>query len=533
MLGLAHVLVTRGPARHRVPRAATPSAPTGSSPTSLGESDGVAEDARVGRGHLRHRRRDDLRDLARRMAAQPHAGHRQLGACSAPQHGEQPVWMGIALAALLGQIGLPGGGFGHGYGSMADVGAPHGAVPAAGVRAGPQPGATPTSRSPRSPTCSSNPGGTLDYDGTRPAAARHPPRVLGRRQPVPPPPGPEPAAPGASPGPTPSSCTSRSGRRPPATPTSCCRRRRSLERDDVGGGRNDGYVIAMPRAIEPVGEARDDYEAFAELAKRLDVWDDFTEGRTARDWVEHIYERFRERVADARRRRCPPFDEFWAAGEARLPVDSDDHTLFDRFRADPDGRQLADAERAHRAVLRRRSTASATTTARATRRGSSREEWLGGDAGGALPAPPHRQPAVVAPARPARRRRAQPGHRRWRAASRSASIPTTPRPAASPTATSCACSTTAARASPAPSSPTTCGRRSCNLSTGAWFDPVDPSTPDRRARTATRTCSPPTGARRAWPRARPASTCSVEIERYDGEPPPVRAHRPPRLLPRP
>ena len=29
---------------------------------------------------------------------------------------------GLALAALLGQIGLPGGGFGHGYGSMGDVG---------------------------------------------------------------------------------------------------------------------------------------------------------------------------------------------------------------------------------------------------------------------------------------------------------------------------------------------------------------------------------------------------------------------------
>ncbi len=38
------------------------------------------------------------------------------------EHGEQPVWAGLALAALLGQIGLPGGGFGHGYGSMGDVG---------------------------------------------------------------------------------------------------------------------------------------------------------------------------------------------------------------------------------------------------------------------------------------------------------------------------------------------------------------------------------------------------------------------------
>ena len=36
----------------------------------------------------------------------------------------------------------------------------------------------------------------------------------------------------------------------------------------------------------------------------------------------------------------------------RLPDESDDHTLLDRFRADPDGRRLGDAERAHRAVLR-------------------------------------------------------------------------------------------------------------------------------------------------------------------------------------
>src|SRR5207237_8032967 len=32
----------------------------------------------------------------------------------------------------------------------------------------------------------------------------------------------------------------------------------TLERDDVGCGRNDGYVIAMPRALEPCGQRRDD-----------------------------------------------------------------------------------------------------------------------------------------------------------------------------------------------------------------------------------------------------------------------------------
>ena len=36
-------------------------------------------------------------------------------------HGEQPIWAAIALAATLGQVGLPGGGVGFGYGSMEGV----------------------------------------------------------------------------------------------------------------------------------------------------------------------------------------------------------------------------------------------------------------------------------------------------------------------------------------------------------------------------------------------------------------------------
>ena len=35
-----------------------------------------------------------------------------------------------------------------------------------------------------------------------------------------------------------------------------------------------------------------------------------------------------------------PSTTFWEAGETRLPPTSDDHTLLDRFRADPDARPL-------------------------------------------------------------------------------------------------------------------------------------------------------------------------------------------------
>ncbi len=62
-----------------------------------------------------------IRALARQMAA----GRTMVTVSRSLQraeHGEQPVWLGVVLAAMLGQIGLPGGGFGHGYGSSGDVG---------------------------------------------------------------------------------------------------------------------------------------------------------------------------------------------------------------------------------------------------------------------------------------------------------------------------------------------------------------------------------------------------------------------------
>src|SRR3546814_8228892 len=37
-------------------------------------------------------------------------------------HGEQPFWMVVTLAAMLGQVGLPGGGFAVGYGPANTMG---------------------------------------------------------------------------------------------------------------------------------------------------------------------------------------------------------------------------------------------------------------------------------------------------------------------------------------------------------------------------------------------------------------------------
>ena len=37
------------------------------------------------------------------------------------QNGEQPYWMATTLAAMLGQVGLPGGGIGFGYGAIGGI----------------------------------------------------------------------------------------------------------------------------------------------------------------------------------------------------------------------------------------------------------------------------------------------------------------------------------------------------------------------------------------------------------------------------
>ncbi len=64
---------------------------------------------------------DELVVLARRMAAS-RTMVTVTWSLQRVRHGEQAPWMGVTLAAMLGQVGLPGGGFGHGYGSMNEPG---------------------------------------------------------------------------------------------------------------------------------------------------------------------------------------------------------------------------------------------------------------------------------------------------------------------------------------------------------------------------------------------------------------------------
>jgi biotin/methionine sulfoxide reductase len=279
---------------------------------------------------------ESIAALARRAAER-----RTLITCSQSlqraEHGEQPVWMGVVLAALLGKIGLPGAGFAYALGSIANTGKPEVAVPVPTLPQGRNSigDFIPVARI---ADLLLRPGETFDYDGQRlvypgiklvywaggnpfhhhqdlhrlreafarpetvivhesawTATARHADIVL------------------------------------PATVT--------LEREDIGGSTNDPLLVAMHPVSPPYGEARDDYDIFGALAGRLGVAERFSEGRTARQWLEHLYEPTRRGLRELGL-PAPDFDAFWEAGELMLPTRDWDGGMVRAFRCDPEAAPL-------------------------------------------------------------------------------------------------------------------------------------------------------------------------------------------------
>ncbi len=254
------------------------------------------------------------------------------------EHGEQPVWAGAVLAAALGQIGLPGGGFAYSLGAIAYYGRRQNAVPIPTLPQG-RNGVHDFIPVARIADMLLNPGSRYRYNGqtrTYPdiklvywaggnpfhhhqdlnrlrrafarldtlvvhefawtATARHADIVL------------------------------------PATMT--------LERMDIGANSHDPLLVPMHPVAEPFAEARDDYEIFADLAERLGAYQAFTEGRNVRQWLEHLYEPTRVGLIE-QGLRAPSFDEFWDGDGFDLPQGPDDGGLLRAFRNDPNAAPLS------------------------------------------------------------------------------------------------------------------------------------------------------------------------------------------------
>ena len=252
------------------------------------------------------------------------------------RYGEQTYWMVSVLGAMLGHMGLPGGGVGYGYGCIHNMGF-------AGRRLPPySTGALPQGRNPvtsfipvaRITEMLESPGSAFDYNGqnlTYPdirliywaggnpfhhhqdlhrlrqawqkpdtvivnesvwtATARHADIVF--------------------------PCTS------------------MLERNDLAAGSQDLYLTPMRQVRPAYAQSRNDYDIFTGLAQRLGVGEAFTEGRDELQWVQHLYETTRSNAAD-KGVILPTFDDFWAGEQFSIAEQvADTQFALERFRADP------------------------------------------------------------------------------------------------------------------------------------------------------------------------------------------------------
>ena len=303
----------------------------------LGPSDGVAKDA-AWAAAITGIPADTIRDLARRAAAA-----RTLITCAwslqRAHHGEQPFWAAIALAAMLGGIGLPGGGFAFGHGSIERRRqAAHRRAGARSAAAGSIP------RRPSIPVARIadmllDPGGAYDFNGrheTYPDIRLvywaggnpfHHHQDLNRLQ--------------------------RAWQKPEtivvheswwnADRAPC--RHRAARHHFARAQRHRRlvarpFMLAMHRAIEPVGRARNDFDIFRALAARAGLRAGLHRRPRRDGLVQWVYDtRARERRRQGRR-RCRVSSNSGPRASSRCRCPSATIVLFEDFRRDPERHPL-------------------------------------------------------------------------------------------------------------------------------------------------------------------------------------------------
>ncbi len=278
-----------------------------------GTTDGVVKDA-AWAAEITGIEAGEIQTLARRLAGKRCFISLSLSVQRA-DHGEQTYWMAITLAAMLGQIGKPGGGVGFGNGALGGVSSPR--FPFKGPTL-PQ-GENPVDHFipvARLTDMLLGPGEDFDYNGRRyqypdtrlvywcggnpfhhqmdlnrlvrgwqmpetvivneiwwNALARHGDIIL------------------------------------PATT--------SLERNDIGFAASDQNIFAMKQAVAPVGGARNDFDIFSGIADKMGLGQAFTEGLDEQGWLRRLYGEF-QAGARAEGVMAPEFDEFWRQGYITL-----------------------------------------------------------------------------------------------------------------------------------------------------------------------------------------------------------------------
>ncbi len=247
-------------------------------------------------------------------------------------HGEQTHWALIALAAMLGQIGLPGGGFTFGYGSLNAVGenARKGLMPSLPTLGNEAGMAIPVARF---VDMLERPGTSIPFNGqeiTFPDTKliywaggnpfhhaqdlfrlerlwARPETIIVNEQ----------------------FWTATAQRADIVLPATT-----SLERSDIGGTSRDPHVFYMQKLIDPVGQARNDFDIFADLARRLNFEEAFTEARDETAWLRHLWSKSEAKAA-AQGLSAPTFDELVHKQVWQVPLPDEPEIYLSGFRQDP------------------------------------------------------------------------------------------------------------------------------------------------------------------------------------------------------
>ncbi|MGI9490430.1 MAG: molybdopterin-dependent oxidoreductase [Geminicoccaceae bacterium] len=305
-------------------------------PYLLGKSDGVAKDADWASA-LCDIDADRIQQLARRMAGEPCLLSISWS-LQRTENGDQPYWMLAVLSAMLGNLGLPGQGVGYGYGCLHNFGFAGRRVLPFKIGALPQgenaiPTFIPVARI---ADMLLNPGGSFPFNGEaltypdirlvywaggnpyhhhqdlnklREAWAK--PETIIVNDPF---------------------WTATARHADIVFPTTT-----ALEREDFSWGTSELSATPMHQALSPFEQARDDYAIFTGLAGRLGFEDRFTEGRTPRAWIEHLWKITLQRAAEAEI-DLPDFEAFWNGGVLHLDHSKIPERAFtlERFRTDPE-----------------------------------------------------------------------------------------------------------------------------------------------------------------------------------------------------
>lgn len=329
MMGLAHTLLSEGLHDHDFLGRYTVGWDK-VEPYLLGKSDGQPKDADWA-ASLSGIAADTIRQLARRMAK----SRTMIGVAAGVQrgdYGEQPMWMAMTLAAMLGQIGLPGGGFMVGYGVNGNIGNTD------------RPFRWGTMSQGRNQVTEAipvamisemllNPGGAYAYQG----ATRHFPDIrmvwwaggnpFHHHQDL--------------------NRLGQAFQRPETVVvnelnwTATARHAdivlpiaAAQERCDFGAGKSDNALVPMQQLTQPPGEARAEYDIYADLAARLGTAEAFTEGRSSEDWLRDIWAKTQSSAAEAGL-PLPNWDQFITGDVVHLPDPTPNQVFLEEFRQDP------------------------------------------------------------------------------------------------------------------------------------------------------------------------------------------------------